>query len=44
MLDGYLENTQIDLNMESLWDMIGADHSEQPPTGPSSGPVKGEKK
>ncbi|HTO59372.1 MAG TPA: hypothetical protein VMJ74_16340, partial [Pseudomonadales bacterium] len=33
MLDGYLENQQIDLNMDSLWDMIGADQSEQPPPG-----------
>jgi len=38
MLDGYLENTQIDLNMDSLWDMIGADQSEQPPKGSPQGP------
>jgi hypothetical protein len=43
MLDGYLENTQIDLNMDSLWDMIGADQSEQPPNGPVTGPAKGKK-
>ena len=43
MLDGYLENTQIDLNMDSLWDMIGADQSEQPPNGPVAGPAKGKK-
>jgi hypothetical protein len=47
MLDGYLESTQIDLNMESLWDMIGADHVEQPPRGrsprPPTGPAKGKK-
>ncbi len=43
MLDGYLENTQIDLNMDSLWDMIEADQSEQPPKGSPSGPVKGKK-
>ncbi len=28
MLDGYLDSTEIALNMESLWDMIGADESE----------------
>ena len=47
MLDGYLESTQIDLNMESLWDMIGADQVEQPAKGPSprpsTGPAKGKK-
>jgi hypothetical protein len=51
MLDGYLESTQIDLNMDSLWDMIGADHVEQPPKAgspgpsprPSTGPAKGKK-
>ncbi len=43
MLDGYLENTQIDLNMDSLWNMIEADQSEQPPKGSPSGPAKGNK-
>ncbi len=43
MLDGYLENTQIDLNMDSLWDLIEADQPEQPPKGSPSGPVKGKK-
>jgi hypothetical protein len=43
MLDGYLENTQIDLNMNSLWSMIEADQSEQPPKAPPSGPAKGKK-
>jgi cyclic-di-GMP-binding protein len=43
MLDGYLESTQIDLNMESLWDMIGADPEPQPSNGPSTGPAKGKK-
>lgn len=43
MLDGYLENTQIDLNMDSLWGLIEADQSEQPPKGSPSGPVKGKK-
>jgi hypothetical protein len=47
MLDGYLESTQIDLNMESLWDMIGADQVEQPAKAssprPSTGPAKGKK-
>jgi hypothetical protein len=43
MLDGYLENTQIDLNMDSLWNMIEADQSEQPPKAPPSGPAKGKK-
>jgi hypothetical protein len=42
MLDGYLENTQIDLNMDSLWDLIGTDQSAQPPTTPQ-GPPKGKK-
>jgi hypothetical protein len=42
MLDGYLENTQIDLNMDSLWDLIGTDQSAQPPTTPQ-GPPKGMK-
>ena len=43
MLDGYLENTQIDLNMDSLWNMIEADQSAQPPKGLASGPAKGKK-
>jgi hypothetical protein len=38
-----LENTQIDLNMDSLWNMIEADQSEQPPKAPPSGPAKGKK-
>ncbi len=42
MLDGYLENTQIDLNMDSLWDLIGTDQSAQPPKAPQ-GPPKGKK-
>jgi hypothetical protein len=29
MLDGYLDSPEIALNMESLWDMIGEDESEQ---------------
>jgi len=41
MLDGYLENQQIDLNMDSLWDMIGADQSEQPAKGSPNGPPPG---
>jgi cyclic-di-GMP-binding protein len=41
MLDGYLENTQIDLNMDSLWDMIGADQSEQPAKGSPNGSPNG---
>ena len=44
MLDGYLENTQIDLNMDSLWDMIGADQSKQSPKGSAEGPASGKKK
>jgi len=43
MLDGYLENTEIDLNMDSLWDMISADRSKQPPMGPPTGPAQGKK-
>jgi hypothetical protein len=43
MLDGYLENTQIDLNMDSLWNMIEADQSEQPPKGSPNGPTVGKK-
>jgi len=43
MLDGYLENTQIDLNMDSLWNMIEADQSEQPPRASPSGPAEGKK-
>jgi hypothetical protein len=43
MLDGYLESTQIDLNMQSLWDMIGADPVPQPKNGPSTGPRSGKK-
>jgi cyclic-di-GMP-binding protein len=43
MLDGYLESTQIDLNMQSLWDMIGADPVPQPKYGPSTGPRSGKK-
>ena len=30
MLDGYLENAQIDLNMDTLWEMIGDDTPEEP--------------
>jgi hypothetical protein len=30
MLDGYLESVEIALNMESLWDMIGAEDSDNP--------------
>jgi len=30
MLDGYLESIEIALNMETLWDMIGAEESENP--------------
>jgi hypothetical protein len=30
MLDGYLESVEIALNMESLWDMIGAEASDNP--------------
>ena len=44
MLDGYLENTQIDLNMDSLWDMIGADKSKQSPKGSAERPASGKKK
>jgi hypothetical protein len=40
MLDGYLESTQIDLNMESLWDTVGGDRVAQPRDGPSTGPAK----
>ncbi len=29
MLDGYLESTEIALNMDPLWDLVGADESEQ---------------
>ncbi len=43
MLDGYLESTQIDLNMDSLWDTVGSDSAAQPRNGPSTGPVKGKK-
>jgi len=43
MLDGYLESTQIDLNMQSLWDMIGADPVPQPKKGPPTGPRSGKK-
>ncbi|HEY6599233.1 MAG TPA: hypothetical protein VIZ30_07970, partial [Pseudomonadales bacterium] len=44
MLDGYLENTQIDLNMDSLWDVIGADQSKPSPKGASDAPASGKKK
>lgn len=44
MLDGYLENTQIDLNMDSLWDMIGADQSKPSPKGSPEEPRSGKKK
>jgi hypothetical protein len=30
MLDGYLESVEIALNMDSLWDMIGADPPDNP--------------
>ncbi len=47
MLDGYLENTQINLNMDSLWEMIGADRAKQSPKGSPgglpSGSVEGKK-
>jgi cyclic-di-GMP-binding protein len=43
MLDGYLESTQIELNMDSLWDTIAADPGTQPSNGPSTGPAKGKK-
>ncbi len=44
MLDGYLENTQIDLNMDSLWDMIGADQPKPSPKGSPEEPKSGKKK
>jgi hypothetical protein len=44
MLDGYLENTQIDLNMDSLWDVIGADQSKPSPKGAHDTPASGKKK
>ena len=30
MLDGYLESVEIALNMDSLWDMIGAESPDNP--------------
>jgi len=30
MLDGYLESVEIALNMDALWDMVGADPAEDP--------------
>ena len=44
MLDGYLENTQIDLNMDSLWDAIGADQPKPSPKGSQDLPASGKKK